>query len=352
MRLSVLDQSPIPEGSTGADALGNTLDLAALTDALGYHRYWVAEHHGGPMLASASPEALIGPIAAATRRIRVGSGGVMLPHYSPFKVAETFTVLAALHPGRIDLGIGRASGTDPITTFALQRDRRQASPDDFPQQLAELLAYFEDDLPEDHPFHRLSATLPGLPELPEPWLLGSSPQSAIWAGELGLPYAFADFINPGGAEIAALYRERFATERRLPAPRVAVAAWVLCAPTDEEARHLATSSRMTLTMLRRGRLIAVPTPEQATEFLRREGKLDPTGPPSPNGSLGGRRGIIGSPEKVRAELEQLATEYGAEEAIVVTITHDHVARRRSYELLAEAFGLEPAGAAGAQSTVV
>jgi luciferase family oxidoreductase group 1 len=352
VRLSVLDQSPIPEGSTGADALGNTLDLAALADALGYHRYWVAEHHGGPMLASASPEALIGPIAAATRRIRVGSGGVMLPHYSPFKVAETFTVLAALHPGRIDLGIGRASGTDPITTFALQRDRRQASPDDFPQQLAELLAYFEDDLPEDHPFHRLSATLPGLPALPEPWLLGSSPQSAIWAGELGLPYAFADFINPGGKEIAKAYRERFAPERRLPAPRVAVAAWVLCAPTDEEARHLATSSRMTLTMLRRGRLIAVPTPEKATEFLRREGKLDSTGPPSPNGSLGGRRGIIGSPERVRAELEQLATEYGAEEAIVVTITHDHVARRRSYELLAEAFGLEPAGAAAAQSTVV
>jgi len=348
----VLDQSPIPEGSNGADALRNTLDLAALTDALGYHRYWVAEHHGGPMLASASPEALIGPIAAATERIRVGSGGVMLPHYSPFKVAETFTVLSALYPGRIDLGIGRASGTDPITTFALQRDRRQVSPDDFPQQLAELLAYFEDDLPEDHPFHRLSATLPGLPALPEPWLLGSSPQSAIWAGELGLPYAFADFINPGGSEIAALYRERFAPGRRLPGARTAVAAWVLCAPTDAEATHLATSSRMTLTLLRRGRLIAVPTPETATEFLRREGKLAPSGERPPNGSLPGRRGIIGSPEKVRTELEQLVAEYGAEEAIVVTITHDHAARRRSYELLADAFGLAPAGASGAQSTVV
>src|SRR5205807_6255702 len=135
------------------------------------------------------------------------------------------------------------------------------------------------------------------------------------------------------------YRDRFSPERRLPAPRTAVAAWVLCAPTDEEARHLATSSRMTLTLLRRGRLIAVPTPEKATEFLRREGKLAASGGPSPNGSLSGRRGIIGSPEKVRAELEQLATEYGAEEAIVVTITHDHAARRRSYELLAEAFAL-------------
>ncbi len=245
MRLSVLDQSPISQGSTGAQALRNTLDLAQLTDRLGYHRYWVAEHHGGPMLASAAPEVLIGPIAAATSGIRVGSGGVMLPHYSPLKVAETFTMLAALFPDRIDLGLGRASGTDPMTTFALQRDRRQAAPDDFPQQLAELLAYFEDDLPEDHPFQRLAGTLPGLPERPVPWLLGSSPQSAIWAGQLGLPYAFADFINPEGAQIAARYRSEFSPARQEQAPRTAVAAWVLCAPTDEEADHLATSSRMT-----------------------------------------------------------------------------------------------------------
>src|SRR5437764_11762358 len=156
MRISVLDQSPVPEGATGADALANTLDLARLADSLGYHRYWVAEHHGGPMLASASPEALIGPIASATSQIRVGSGGVMLPHYSPFKVAETFSILAALYPERIDLGIGRAAGTDPLTTYALQRDRRQAAPDDFPQQLAELLAYFADNLPEDHPFRHLA----------------------------------------------------------------------------------------------------------------------------------------------------------------------------------------------------
>src|SRR5437764_176402 len=227
MRLSVLDQSPISEGASGADALQNTVDLARLADALGYHRYWVAEHHGGPMLAGPSPEALIGPIASATSAIRVGSGGVMLPHYSPLKVAETFTVLAALFPGRIDLGLGRAAGTDPLTTFALQRDRRQAAPDDFPQQLAELLAYFDDSLPTDHPFRRLAGTLPGRPEVPATWLLGSSPQSAIWAGQLGLPYAFADFINPGGAEIAALYREPFVAERDLEAPRTAVGVWVL-----------------------------------------------------------------------------------------------------------------------------
>src|SRR5438270_13200420 len=151
MRISVLDQSPVPEGATGAAALANTLDLARLTDALGYHRYWLAEHHGGPSLAGPSPEALIGPVAAATSHIRVGSGGVMLPHYSPFKVAETFSLLAGLFPGRIDLGIGRAAGTDPLTAFALQRDRRERTPDDFPAQLAELLAYLDRRLPDGHP---------------------------------------------------------------------------------------------------------------------------------------------------------------------------------------------------------
>src|SRR3954447_22486545 len=189
MKLSVLDQSPISEGMTGADALHNTLDLARLADELGYTRYWVAEHHGSPMLASASPEALIGPIASSTREIRVGSGGVMLPHYSPLKVAETFSALSGLYPGRIDLGLGRAPGTDGLTMFALQRDRREPSPDDFPQQLTELLGYLAGDLPADHPFARLSATLPGLPERPELWLLGSSPQSAVWAAQLGLRYS-------------------------------------------------------------------------------------------------------------------------------------------------------------------
>src|SRR5207253_56895 len=172
------------------------------TEQLGYHRYWVAEHHGTPMLACASPEVLIAAIACATSRIRVGSGGVMLPHYSPVKVAETFSMLAGLFPARIDLGIGRAAGTDPRTTFALQRDRRQASPDDFPSQLAELLAYLSDEMPDDHPFRHLTV-LPGRPHVPAPWLLGSSAQSGIWAAETGLPYAFADFISPAGAEIAA-----------------------------------------------------------------------------------------------------------------------------------------------------
>ena len=340
MLLSVLDQSPIAEGSTGAQALHNTLDLARLTDALGYHRYWVAEHHGGPMLAGPSPEVLIGPIAAATEGIRVGSGGVMLPHYSPLKVAESFTILAALFPDRIDLGLGRASGTDPLTTFALQRDRRQAAPDDFPQQLAELLAYFEDDLPEDHPFRHLARSLPGLPELPQPWLLGSSEQSGIWAAELGLRYAFADFINSSGSTIADTYRRRFSPVRDLKAPRVAVATWVLCAPTDEEAQHLALSSQMAFKMLRAGQLIPVPSPEKAASYLAGQ-------PGGIKGARPGRRSIVGSPETVRAGVEEVASEYGADEVIVVTITYDHAARRRSYELLAEAFGLQPRAALAA-----
>lgn len=332
-RLSVLDQSPISEGSTGAAALANTLDLARLTDELGYHRYWVAEHHGTPMLACAAPEVMIGPIAAATRRLRVGSGGVMLPHYSPLKVAESFSILAGLYGDRIDLGLGRAPGTDQIATVALQRDRSHGMPDDFPQQLAELLAYLEDRLPADHPFHRLAA-LPGLPGRPEPWLLGSSPQSAIWAGELGLPYAFADFINPSGAEIADLYRERFVDSQRLAAPRTAVAVWAICAETDAEAERLAASSRMSMSLLRQGKLVPVPPVEQALAYLESRER--------PGTASGARRAVLGDPDTVRSGLEQVARDYGAEEVLVVSITFDHAARRRSYELIAEAFGLRGA----------
>jgi luciferase family oxidoreductase group 1 len=335
LRLSVLDQSPIAEGGTGAAALRNSVDLARLTDGLGYSRYWVAEHHGMPMLASTAPEILIAEIAAATARIRVGSGGVMLPHYSPFKVAETFSMLAGLHPGRIDLGIGRAPGSDRETMYALQRDRRQMSPDDFPEQLAELLAYYEDDFPDAHPFARLAA-LPGGAERPDVWLLGSSPQSAIWAGELGLPYSVADFINPEGAANARLYRERFAASRRRTQPETTVCVSAICAETDDEAQRLAASSRMAFTLLRQGRLIAVPSVEKALAFLADAGIGE---------RAGGRRVVVGTPGVVRAGLEGVAAEYGASEVLVVTITHDHEARRRSYELIAGAFALEHSAAA-------
>jgi luciferase family oxidoreductase group 1 len=331
MRLSVLDQSPIPEGSTPAQALHRTLDLAELADSLGYHRYWVAEHHATPALACAAPEVLIGAIAPRTTRIRIGSGGVMLPHYSPLKVAETFSSLAGLYPERIDLGLGRAPGTDPMTMLALQRDRRQAAPDDFIEQLVELLGLLEDRLPPNHPFARHAKTLPGLPERPEPWLLGSSPQSALWAAELGLPYSFADFINPEGAAIAADYRGRFVDSERLGAPLVSVGVIAICADTDEDAERLASSSRMMLSLLRQGRLIEIPPVEKALRYLETRER-----------SAGGRRAVIGAPETVRAGLEQVAAEYGAEEVLVLTITHDHDARRRSYELIAEAFGLDAA----------
>ncbi|HET7612389.1 MAG TPA: LLM class flavin-dependent oxidoreductase [Gemmatimonadaceae bacterium] len=329
MILSVLDQSPISEGSTGGDALRNSIDLAQFTEALGYNRYWIAEHHATPMLASPSPEALIGPIAALTSRIRVGSGGVMLPHYSPLKVAETFSMFAGLFPGRIDLGIGRAPGTDQLAMFALQRDRRQAAPDDFPEQLGEMLGYLENDLPPDHPFADV-AQLPGRPEAPDVWMLGSSPQSAIWAGELGLPYVFADFINPDGARIAELYRERFTPSARLREPRLMVATWALCADSNEEAETLASSSRMAFSLLRTtGKTIPVPTVEKALHFLKQEAAGLPM--------ARRRRVTLGTPEVVRDGLESIVREYGAEELMIVTITHSHEVRRHSYELIAEAF---------------
>ena len=234
--LSMLDQSPSRRARPAPQALHNSLELARLAERLGYHRYWVAEHHGTPGSPAPHPEVLIGPIGAATPRLRLGSGGVMLPHYSPLKVAEAFSTLAGLYPGRIDLGLGRAPGSDPLTTLALQRDRRQRSPDDFPQQLAELLAYFDDTLPGRPPVRAAGPLLPGRPERPEPWLLGSSPQSAIWAAELGLPYAFADFINPHGAAIAARYREEFTPSAALRSRASPSPAGRLCAETDEEAR--------------------------------------------------------------------------------------------------------------------
>ena len=336
MRLSVLDQSPIAEGSTGADALRNSVDLARLADRLGYHRYWVAEHHGTPMLACASPEALIGPIASVTSRLRVGSGGVMLPHYSPLKVAETFSMFTGLFPDRIDLAVGRAPGTDPTTMFALQRDRRQASPDDFPEQLAEMLGYLGGTLPAQHPFARLSA-LPGGPARPDPWLLGSSPQSGIWAAECGLPYAFADFINPNGVEPANRYRRTFTPSRWRARPELIVAVWVVCAESDEEARRLAASSVMSFRLLQRGQLIPVPPVDKAVAFLDADRVDHP--PTSPGLPMRTRRRVVGSPETVRKGLEDVAREYGADEVMIVTITFDHDARRRSYELIAGAFGI-------------
>ena len=321
MRLNILDQCPIPEGSTAADALRNTIELAKRADDLGYGRYWLAEHHGTPGLACNSPEVMIGPVASATSRIRVGSGGVMLPHYSPLKVAENFSMLSSLFAGRIDLGIGRAPGTSAQIAFALQRDRRQPSPDDFRDQMDELLGYFSRGLRE----LRFEA--------PEISLLGSSPQSAVWAAELGLPYVFADFINPNGSALAAYYREHFRPSARLPHPRTSVAVWALCADSDEDALRISASARMMLLLLFRGRLIPVPSVEQAMAFLTKEGVAIDSVPE-------GRRIIAGSPRRVRASIEAVAAEYGADEVFVVNIVFDPAARLRCYELIAQAFELD------------
>jgi luciferase family oxidoreductase group 1 len=328
--LSILDQSPIPEGCSAGDALRNSIDLARLADGLGYARYWVAEHHGTAGLACHSPEVMIGPIAAATKRIRVGSGGVMLPHYSPLKVAESFSMLAGLFPDRIDLGLGRAAGTSPLVAYALQRDRRQSPPDDFREQLDELLALLSNLPLPDKRFARLASIHF---ESPGVWLLGSSSDSAVWAAELGLPYVFADFINPDGAMVARYYREQFCASEALKEPRTGVAAWVICAETDEEAERLSFSFRMMMTLLFRGQTIAVPTIDRAERFLREEGLMPGRTPPN-------RRIITGNPERVRKAIETLACDYGAEEVLIVNIVHDHKARRRSYELIAQAFGMD------------
>lgn len=333
-RLSVLDQSPITVGSTAIEALRNTLDLARAADALGYHRYWLAEHHASPALAGVAPEALIGPVALATERIRVGSGGVMLPHYSPFKVAETFSMLSALAPGRIDLGLGRAPGSDQRTAVALQRDRTRRTAHDFPEQLDELTAYFEASLPDDHPFAPLQHLLPGGGGTPDLWMLGSSPESAFWAAERGLPYCFADFINPDGAHLARAYRRNFRASARLAAPYVMAAIWTIAAPSAEEAERLAAPARMMFAHLISGNPIRVPPVEEALAWLEAH-------PPSDRRH---RRTILGTPTQVRMHLDEVAAEYDADELMLVNILPDHEARRRSYALVAAQYGLASAAA--------
>ncbi len=334
-RLSVLDQSPIADGSTAADALANTLDLARVCDRLGYDRYWLAEHHASPGLAGAAPEALIGPVALATHRIRVGSGGIMLPHYSPFKVAETFALLSALAPGRIDLGLGRAPGSDQRTAFALQRDRSKRMPhDDFPNHLAETIAYLDDAMPADHPFAPLAKTLPSGGGRPEVWLLGSSTESAIWAAEAGLPYCIADFINSDGVPLADVYRHRFKPSARLAAPYTMVATWTIAAPTRAEAEALALPAAMMFAHLIRGELIAVPSVETAAAWALKNGN------PARR-----RRTTLGTPGEVRAQLDAVAADYRADELMLINILPDHAARVRSYELVATEFGLAGRAAA-------
>lgn len=333
-RLSVLDQSPIVEGGDGGTALRNSIELARAADALGYHRFWMAEHHATPALASASPEIMLAAIARETATIHLGTGGIMLPHYSSFKVAETFSMLAALAPGRIDLGLGRAPGSDQLTAYALQQDRAQRAPNLFPQQVAELLAHFDRALPADHPFRHLGATLPGGAEQPDMWILGSSEDSADLAAHLGLPYCFADFIAGSRPDITRRYVEGFRPSSRLESPRVMVAAWCVAAPTADAARWHAGSARMMFAQMMQGRLIAVPHPDKAAAWAAANPHLAAERP--------GRRAIVGDPRQCRAMIDDLAATYDAHEVMLVNILHDHAARLESYRLVAEAFAPEMA----------
>jgi luciferase family oxidoreductase group 1 len=338
VKLSIIDQSPVSAGSTPAQALRNSVELARLADRLGYERYWIAEHHAISALASPAPEILIARIAAETSGVRVGSGGVMLPHYSSFKVAEVFRMLHAMYPDRIDLGVGRAPGGTPLDSFALQRYRaQQLSVDDFPEQLIELLAFLRREFPERHPFSRLTIS-PEMPGAPEVWLLGSSMWSAAAAARLGLPYAFAHFIdsNPTRAALEH-YFAHFTPSRELSAPRAMVAPGVVCADTDVEAERLLSSARLFRRRIRQGDVRPIPPPEEAIAEL---GAV--SGPPP--GELGDwPRYFAGTPERVRDQLIDMASVLNAEELMVVTVVYDHRARMRSYELLAKAFALKPRG---------
>lgn len=325
MRLSVLDQTPIPAGSTAGEALRNSVDLAGHAERLGYHRYWVAEHHNTLGLAGSAPEILVAHIAEATESIRVGTGGVMLPHYSPLKVAEAFNVLSALHPGRIDLGLGRAPGSDQVTAVALSQVRQPPSAAHYPAMVAELDGWLRNALPEDSPFRGRVTATPVVEEPSPIWLLGSSPDSAALAAHFGLPLAFADFITMSdGPSIAQAYRRQYDPEGHNPEPYVLVAASVICAATDAEAEALAEPVRL---WRQRGLSGPIPSPEETA--AHRQGPLDIPAQRKPM--------IIGSPATVRAGVQEMTRAYGADEFMAVTIVWGHEDRVRSYELLAEAF---------------
>ena len=332
LRLSILDQSPIISGHSPRDAIRETVKLAQAADALGYHRYWLAEHHNKRGLADPCPEILLAAIGAATSRIRVGTGGVLLPYYSPLKVAEIFRMHEALYPGRIDLGIGRAPGSDRLTAKAINPhafDDMEA----FPRQVLETVCWLDGKMPEEHPFRTIRAMPTG--ELsPEVWLLGSSDYSGSLAAYLGLRFAFAHFISAhGGEAVSRAYRDDFRDSGRDDAPYNMVCVFVICAETDKEAERLAASIDHRRLLMSIGQEGPVASTEEALarsyddkerEIMRRERS----------------RAVIGTPDKVKARLLEIQQTFSADELMVITITGDYASRLGSYELLAEAFTLE------------
>jgi luciferase family oxidoreductase group 1 len=335
--LSVLDLSPVTTGTSGAQSLRNSLDLARLADRLGFTRYWVAEHHNLPSIASSAPDIMIGQIAAATEHIRVGSGGVMLPNHAPLMVAERFKVLEALFPGRVDLGLGRAPGTDPVTSYALRRRQDMGGDDDFLQRFQELVLFENNAFPEGHPFRAIRAMPQDVP-LPPIWLLGSSGYSAQLAAMVGAGYSFAHhFADHDPVEAMLSYRNQFKPSAARETPYAILAVAAVCADSDAEADRLASTIDLNFVRRRQGEYLPLASPEEAAAYPYS---------PAERGLMARNRArlFVGAKATVRAKLETMIAATKADEVMVTTMIYDHAARRHSYELLAEAFGLRPAEA--------
>ncbi|HET7095395.1 MAG TPA: LLM class flavin-dependent oxidoreductase, partial [Thermomicrobiales bacterium] len=330
--LSILDLTPIAAGSTAEQALRDSVELAMLADRLGYHRLWYAEHHNTAGLASAAPELMIDHIADRTTHIRVGSGGVMLPNHSPLKIAETFRLLEALHPGRIDLGLGRAPGTDTLTAFAMRRSREAMTAEDYPEQLAELIAYDDDSFPADHPFAAIRA-VPVDVALPPIWLLGSSAFSARLAAQAGLGFAFAAHINAAGA-VAALrdYRASFVPSPRYPEPRSILTVSVTVGETAEQARELSLINDLLRLRLRTGQHGRYPTLAEAKAYRFSDAERAAI-------AAMPMRSLIGTATEVRAQIDDLAEQAEADEVMITTFVSELDDRRRTLVELAAAFAL-------------
>ncbi|MDX1375770.1 MAG: LLM class flavin-dependent oxidoreductase [Burkholderiales bacterium] len=329
MKLSVLDQSPVISGLDAQRAISETLALARRVEALGYARYWLAEHHAIAALADPCPEILLARLGAETQRMRIGTGGVLLPYYSAFKVAETFRMLEALYPGRVDLGIGRAPGGDARTAQAVGGGR---FPDarDFPEQVWQLVGHLDGTLPAEHPYARVRVQ-PEVAGAPQVWLLGSSDYSAALASQLGLRFAFAHFINPqGGDAVTRAYREQYRPSAREPQPSAIVCIFAICADTDAEAERLAASIDLRRLHMALNLDTPVPTLEEAAAHRYSEEEQRYV-------DAQRARAILGSPQTCRREIEAMAERYAADEVMVLTITGDYASRLRSYELLAQAF---------------
>lgn len=339
--LSALDQSSIASGRDAGEAVRETIALAQHCDALGFRRYWCAEHHNSASHAGSAPEVLLAAIGAVTKHIRIGSAGVMLPHYAALKVAEQFRMLEAIAPGRVDLGVGRAPGSDGRTAFALNPNANQAA-DRFPAQVMEVLGWLGEGLPENHPFRSIVAQ-PMVPTRPQMWILGSSDYGAQVAGYFGLPYCYAHFFSDGGGseQAVAVYRESFqpkpGMEGRLEAPHVGLGVYCLAADTEAEAWRLFRSRELWRLKRDRGLYLPLPSVEEASDHAYSEVEMTRV-------QRMREAAMVGTAEQVKAKLEALSAAHGGvDEFAIITHCHDAVARRRSYSLIAEAFGLEGRG---------